>query len=159
MLNSNEKAILKTMQDVEFLEYINATPQDIEKAILIAKKEIEELECIVKKFQESEKSISNLSIKLHGHNESFNEKFPNYNYFDLNFKSLLITVKQPLDPKNNILPMEVSKIGVSVYPDNITKITTDAIVELDFNQNINFEKIYKEIENQKEEMQQDMNEF
>lgn len=159
MLNSNEKAILKSMQDTEFLEYIGATPRDLEKAILIAKKEIEELESIVKKAQESGECISSLSQKLNGHNESFNEKFPNYNYFDLNFKSLLITVKQPLDSKNNILPLEVCKSGVSVYPDNIAKVATDAIVELDFNQNINFEKLYKELENQKEEIQQDGNEI
>lgn len=159
MLNSNEKAILRSMQDTEFLEFINATPQDVEKAILMAKKEIEELESIVKKSQELGEGIADLSGKLNGHNEEFNEKFPNYNYFDLNFKSLLITVKQPLDSDNNSLPMEVSKSGVSIYPDNISKVVTDAIVELDFEQEINFEKIYKELGNQKEKMQEDENEM
>lgn len=156
MLNSNEEAILRSMQDIEFLECINATPQDIEKAIIIAQKEIKELEDIVKKSQEIGENMSTLCKRLKGHNETFNERFPNHNYFDLNFKSLLITVNQPIDKENNILPLEVSKSDVSIYPDNITNVATDAIVALDFNKNIDFEKIYKELERQKEEQQEEL---
>lgn len=114
------------------------------------------IEDIVKSSQESGENISTLCKRLNGHNETFNEKFPNHNYFDLNFKSLLITVNQPISKENNILPLEVSKYNVSVYPDHITQVATDAIVELNFNQNINFERIYKELERQKQEKQEEL---
>lgn len=150
MLNQNEKDIILTINDKEYMETITATPKEIEKAILIAKEEIKELESIVAKANNNDKHIEDLCKELKGHNETFSMKFPNKNYFDLNFKSLLITVEQPIDKNNNVLPMKVNKCAVSIYPDNISNVATDEIAILDFNENIDFKKIYEELENNKQ---------
>lgn len=151
MLNDNEKDILKTIKDIEYLKCINVNLEDIEKAIKLGIKELNELENIVKAASENKESFQNLCTRLQGHNESLNEKNPNYNYFDLNYKSLLVTVKEKLDEENNSMQFSVQKSDVYIYPDNISKISADEICILDLNEEINFEKIYENLENSVEE--------
>lgn len=151
MLNANEKDILKVMNDIEYLKCINVNFDDIEKAIKLGIKEFNELEDIVKTATNNKESFQSLCKKLQGHNETFNEKYPNYNYFDLNYKSLLVTIKEELDKENNSIQFSVLKSGVYIYPDNISSVATDEMCVLDLNEEIDFEKIYKNLENNIEE--------
>ncbi len=151
MLNTNEKDILKVMNDIEYLKCINVNFDDIEKAIKLGIKEFNELEDIVKIAANNKESFQNLCQRLQGHNEVFNEKYPNYNYFDLNYKSLLVTVKEKLNKDNDFSQFTVLKTGVYIYPDNISTISADEICILDLDQEIDFEKIYKNLENNVEE--------
>ncbi len=156
MLNSNEKEILNVIQDKEYMNCINANPNDIETAINLGIKEVTELEKIVQIAFENKESFMDLSKRLGGHNESFSEKYPDSNYFDLNYKSLLITVKEKLDKNNNSMGFSVMKSDVYIYPDNISSIAADEICILNLDQNINFEKIKNELEN--EEKVEEINE-
>ena len=151
MLNDNEKEILNAIQDKEYMSCISANFNDIKNAINFGIKEFNELENIVKVASKNKESFQNLCQRLQGHNEVFNEKYPNYNYFDLNYKSLLVTVKEKLNKDNDFSQFTVLKTGVYIYPDNISTISADEICILDLDQEIDFEKIYKKLENNVEE--------
>jgi len=146
MLNSNEKEILNVIQNKEYMNCINANFNDIETAINLGIKEINELEKIVERAFKNKESFISLSKRLGGHNENFSEKYPNSNYFDLNYKSLLVTVKEKLDKNNNLIGFNVMKSDVYIYPDNISNIAADEICILDLDKNINFEEIKNELE-------------
>lgn len=154
MLNDNEKEIFNVIQDKEYMSCINANFNDIENAINLGIKEFNELENIVKVASENKESFQSLCKKLQGHNETFNEKYPNYNYFDLNYKSLLVTIKEKLDKENNSMQFSVQKSDVYIYPDNINKIASDEMCILDLNEEINFEKIEKELENERNNIEE-----
>lgn len=156
MLNDNEKEVFNVVQDKEYMSCINVNINDIENAINLGIKEFHELENIVKVASENKKSFQSLCKKLQGHNETFEEKYPNYNYFDLNYKSLLVTVKEKLDKENNSMQFIIQKSDVYIYPDNISTIAADEICILDLNEEINFEKIEKELENEKNNIEESL---
>lgn len=150
-LNSNEIEVLKTMMDTEYLNCINVNADDIEKAIKLGIKEFNELEDIVKEAIENKESFQSLCKRLQGHNETFHEKYPDYNYFDLNYKSLLVTIKEELNENNKSVNFNVMESDVYIYPDNISKVDADEICILDLGEKIDFEKIKNELENEIEE--------
>lgn len=61
----------------------------------------------------------------------------------------MVTVKEKLDEENNSMQFSVQKSYI--YPDNISKISADEICILYLNEEINFEKIYENLENSVEE--------
>lgn len=156
MLNANEKEILEVMKDTEYLKCMNVNFDDIKKAIKLGIKEFNELEDLVKIASKNKESFRHLCNRLQGHNETFDEKYPDYNYFDLNYKSLLVTVKEELDKENNSIQFFVLKSDVYIYPDNISKIAADEICILDLNQNIDFQKVQNELENEKNNIEEEL---
>lgn len=151
MLNYNEKEILKVMQNKEYLELLDVNVDDIEKAVRIGIKEFKEIQETVNGAFSDKEDFYDLCKRLNWHNETFNQKYPDYNYFDLNYKSLLITIKEKLDQNNKPIEFNTSKLDVYIYPDNISKVSTDEICILDLKEEIDFEKVYKNLEKNIEE--------
>lgn len=146
MLNKNEQDIMNVIKDEKYMKIAGITLSDIEKAVRLAVQEFKELEEIVKDAYNSNENFKELCARLKGHNEELNEEYPNCNYFDLNYKSLLITVKEILDKENNSVGFYVSKSGVYIYPNNISKESVDELCVLDLEQEVDFNKIKNEIE-------------
>ena len=88
---------------------------------------------------------------LKGHNEFFDAIYPEHNYFDLNYKSILVTIIQPIDENNNEKEIQLFKDEVYIYPDNISPFDTDEIFILNFNENIDLEEIIQKFHNEIEE--------
>ena len=155
MIADNTSIIIKTMQDKEYLHNLKIQPEDIIKAVKIAQKEFDELQNIVNTFNNNKESLKDLCKILKGHNEFFNAIYPEHNYFDLNYKSILVTIIQPIDENKNEKAIRLFKDEVYIYPDNISPINTDEIFILNFNENIDLEEIiqkfHKEIEEELEE--------
>lgn len=171
----NETQIIDAMNDMTLINELKITPEDIVKCVKIAKSEVDELEEIINKSYEQGESFEKLCKRLGGHNLSLNEKYPYYNYFDLNYKSLLITVKQELDENNNPIKFLLQKDDVYIYPNNIYNGAADNLFTLNFEENIDFDYIndsininyeestvneeiveidYQKIENGKQDVQQ-----
>lgn len=152
MLNSSEIKIMKVMKDNKYLQFLGAEQKDIEKIIDKAIKEFIELEVIVKAASANGEGFQMLCNRLGGHNELFSAEYPNHNYFDLNYKSLLVTVCEETDD-NKSNQYKVQKTDVYIYPDSI-KQTIDPMCIIDLDKEINFQNIYqeliKEIENSEE---------
>lgn len=138
-LYENENNILKIMEDKELLNDLKITSKDIIKAIKIGLKEFKELEGIVKKAYKENKTLQNLCAELGG----FYQKFPNNNYLNLNYKSLLVTFIEPINKNNEKGKFELSKTGVYIFPDYITKATKNKLVILDLEKDIDFNYIQK----------------
>lgn len=151
MLNYNEKEILNVVQDKEYMNCINANFKDIKDAINIGIKECNELEEIINKAFEQKESFQDVFERLKGHNETFSAHYPNCNYFDLNYKSLLVTVKEKLDTNNKPIEYCIDKRDVFIYPDNISKVPVDEMCVLNLEEPIDFEEIENELE--KEDIQ------
>lgn len=141
MINSNETKILEVINDNEYLNILRVSKEDIIKAVNIAIEEVKELELIVQDSYKSGKTFKSLCKELRGHNEFYNAKYPDYNYFDLNYKSLLITIKENLDKDNKGNEFKVIKNDVYIYPDNISKVATDEMFTLNLEEDIDIEKI------------------
>lgn len=142
---TNETQILKAINDRTLINELKITPEDIVRCVKLAKDEVDELESIVKKSYNSGENFENLCKRLGGHNLSLDEKYPSYNYFDLNYKSLLITVKQRLDETNRPGEFLVQKDDVYVYPNNIYNGAADNLFTLNFENNIDFDYINNSI--------------
>ena len=155
MTADNTRIIIKTMQDKKYLGDLKIQPEDIIKAVNIAQKEFEELQDIVNTFNNNNESLKDLCKILKGHNEFFDAIYPEHNYFDLNYKSILVTIIQPIDENKNEKAIQIFKDEVYIYPDNISPVNTDEIFILNFNENIDLEEIiqkfHKEIEEELEE--------
>lgn len=142
MLNYNEIKIVATIQDKEILEYLNVLPTALEEAVIMAKKEIEELEEDINYGFENGETFENLCKRLKGDDAIFNSEYPNYNSFSIPYGSLYLTIEEPIDENNNKLKPIINKEEISVYPDNICDMMgTDSLFTLNFNEDINFEKI------------------
>ena len=146
MLTDTEEKIIKTIKDRNYLNKLNISPTDVVTAVKLALKEFNELKEIVNEANSYSKSLEDLCRDLKGHNGEFNNKYPLNNFFDVNYKSLLVTITQDIDESNNKSIIELSKLGVYIYPDNITNIPVDEIFMLDFYDEIDFKKIENEIE-------------
>ena len=94
MLNDNEMRIAMAIQDKETLDYLNIVPTAIKKVVNMAKEEIEELEKRLNDSFENEETFETLCQKLKGEDAIFDEKYPNYNHFDISYGSLYLTVEQ-----------------------------------------------------------------
>lgn len=142
MLNDNETKIAIAIQDKETLDYLNIVPTAIKKVVNMAKEEIEELEKrLIYSFENGE-SFEALCQKLKGEDATFDAKYPDYNSFDISYGSLHLTVEQPLDENNNKLKPQIYKNDISVYPDNVCEeMGADSLFTLNFNEDIDFEKI------------------
>lgn len=141
MLEQDIKKVISIMKDKKYLKNLKIKPRDIIKAIKLAQEEFKELENIIDTANDNGDNIEMLCQKLKGHNENFNVKYPDNKYFDLNYKSLLVTIIQPIDKNNQNQLIKVSKNNVYIYPDNISKCLTDEIVQLDFNEKLNLDEI------------------
>ena len=151
MIVDNTKIIIKTMQDKKYLGDLKIQPEDIIKAVNIAQKEFDELQDIVNTFNNNNESLKDLCKILKGHNEFFDAIYPEHNYFDLNYKSILVTIIQPIDENNNEKEIQLFKDEVYIYPDNISPVDTDEIFILNFNENIDLEEIIQKFHNEIEE--------
>lgn len=149
MLNSNEKEILNCIQDEKYMNCIGANFDDIETAIKLGINEFNELEEIINVAFKNKENFQSLSKRLKGHNENFSGSYPEYNYFDLNYKSLLVTVKEKLDKNNTTINYHVMKSDVFIYPDNISKSGVDEMCVLNLEEPIDFEKVRSELENER----------
>lgn len=142
MLNDNERKIAMAIQDKETLDYLNIVPTAIKKVVNMAKEEIDELEKRLTFSFENGESFETLCQKLHGEDATFDAKYPNYNSFDISYGSLHLTVEQPLDKDNDKLKPQIYKDEISIYPDNVCEMMgTDSLFTLNFNEDIDFEKI------------------
>lgn len=151
MTADNTRIIIKTMQDKKYLGDLKIQPEDIIKAVNIAQKEFDELQDIVNTFNNNNESLKDLCKILKGHNEFFDAIYPEHNYFDLNYKSILVTIIQPIDENNNEKEIQLFKDEVYIYPDNISPVDTDEIFILNFNENIDLEEIIQKFHNEIEE--------
>ena len=151
MIADNTRIIIKTMQDKKYLGDLKIQPEDIIKAVNIAQKEFEELQDIVNTFNNNNESLKDLCKILKGHNEFFDAIYPEHNYFDLNYKSILVTIIQPIDENKNEKEIQLFKDEVYIYPDNISPFDTDEIFILNFNENIDLEEIIQKFHNEIEE--------
>lgn len=143
-MKKDVERIIAIMNDKKYLETLKIKPRDIIKAIELAQEEFKELEDIVKTSNNNGDTLKNLCEKLKGHNEYFDAVYPDRNYFDLNYKSLLVTIIQPINENNEKEQMLVSKKDVYIYPNNISNVTTDEIITVDFNEDMNLDKIVEE---------------
>lgn len=147
MLNYNEIKIVNAIQDKENLEYLNVVPEAIVKAVIMAKEEIRSLENTLNNSFENGEGFETLCKRLKGEDGLFDAKYPEYNRFDLLYGSLYLTVEQPIDEANNKLKPQIFKDEISIYPDNICDMMgEDSLFTLNFNEDINFEKINDYIE-------------
>lgn len=146
MLNDNEQLIINTIKDRNYLNKLNISPKDVITAVKLALKEFDELKEKANEANAFSKSLKELCEELGGHNGEFNNKYPNNNYFDVNYKSLLVTFTQDvdIDGKDSTL-IELSKTGVYIYPDNVTKEAVDEMFVLDLYDKIDFNKIEQQI--------------
>ena len=151
MTADNTRIIIKTMQDKKYLGDLKIQPEDIIKAVNIAQKEFDELQDIVNTFNNNNESLKDLCKILKGHNEFFDAIYPEHNYFDLNYKSILVTIIQPIDENKNEKEIQLFKDEVYIYPDNISPVDTDEIFILNFNENIDIEEIIQKFHNEIEE--------
>lgn len=142
MLKTNEQIIIETMKNEEYLNNLKIRPYDVLKAITLAQKEVRELEHIIDNANKNNESLSDLCNKLNGHNEEFINDYPSRSYFDLNYKSLLVTVIQERDVENKLQPIKLSKNDTYIYPDNISEITSDELFILDLEKRIDINKIW-----------------
>lgn len=152
MLNDNEKEILSVMTDKKILEELKITPEDIKRCVEMANNEIKELEDIINKSNQDGENFENLYKRLGGHNLWLEQTYPDHNRFDLNYKSLLITVQQNLDRNNEQLNLSLQKSDVYIYPDNICNDAADYLLALDFEKEIDFENIKKHMNKPREEI-------
>lgn len=151
MIDENKKEILSVLNDKKLLKELQITPNDIKKCIIMASKELKELEEIVKKSKEKKESFESLYKRLGGHNLWIEEEKTTINRFDLNYKSLLVTIQQGLDSNGN-LDLSVQRSDIYIYPDNISKINGDYLLVLDFEKEIDFELINQYENNYKREI-------
>lgn len=141
MPKSNKEEIIKTMRNEEYLKGLKISPFDVLRAIMLAQKELKELEQIIDNANKNNESLSNLCNRLKGHNEDFETYYPSWSYFDLNYKSLLVTIVQKRDEENKLQPIKVSKGDTYIFPDNISNNVADPLFILDLEKEININKI------------------
>lgn len=140
MLNKSEEEILKVMKDKEYLDCLGIKSSDVEKIIKNAFKEFGELKEELKVAHNNREKFQNLCSRLGGHNEYFKAQYPDYKYFDLNYKSLLVTVKEEIDSHNYV----AQNTEIYIYPD-IYKATIDPMCIIDFDKEINFDEINQKL--------------
>ena len=131
-----ENEIIKKMKDTELLNLLKITDIDILRMVQIAEKELAELKDIVKN---SKLGFEDLCNKLGGHNLFIYEKDRNENYFDLNYKSLLVTIRE----KNG--KFYVVENGIYIYADNVSNVDIDEIFVIDMNKEIDYDYILREV--------------
>ena len=133
MSNSNVMEIISLLKDKQYLEENKIKVSNIIDAIKTAQSEFQELEDLVNQECSNGISFEALCDKLGGHNEYFSKKYPDTSYFDLNYKSLLVTIKQEINNDNIKEAVTVAKNCVYIYPDNISDTKTyDEMCILDF---------------------------
>lgn len=139
---NNDIKISRVIEDKELLRELKISEKDVFKAIKCGIEQIDELQKIIDEEKEKGTSFQELSHKLKGQNENFNEDgIYSHNYFDLNYESLLVTIYQNTQENR----FEVDKSDVYIYPDNISKVSTEELFVLDLRKPINIEKFQEYI--------------
>lgn len=115
MTEENRKEILNIINDKEFLKKFKITEKDIFKAIKVGLDEFEELQKEINKEKIQGTSFEDLFKKFQGQNEELKKENGSQRYFDLNYKSIFVTIFE--DTEND--KYEVEKASVHFYPDNI----------------------------------------
>lgn len=141
MLKTNEQIIIETMRNKECLNNLKISPYDVLKAITLAQNELKELEHIIDDANKNNESLSDLCNRLNGHNLEIETYPSSFSYFDLNYKSLLVTVIQKRNEENKLQAIKLSLGDTYIYPDNISKITVDELFVLDLEKEININKM------------------
>lgn len=154
---SEEEKIIDIIKNRNLLNELNISPTDVIKAVKMALSEFEELKEKIAYANFFNQSLESLCKELGGHNGEFDLKYPENNYFDVNYKSLLVTVVQELDENNKKQDIELSKSAVYIYPDNISNIEIDELFVLDFYDSIDFKKVEEALEFQVGDFVKDSN--
>lgn len=116
MTEENRKELLNIINNKEILEKFNITEKDIFKAIKLGVDELQELQRLVNEEKRKGTSFEELFHKLHGKNEEFEKETSSQKYFDLNYKSIFVTIFENNETNN----YDIEKSCVHFYPDNIT---------------------------------------
>ena len=151
MLKTNEQIIIETMKNEGYLKDLKIRPYDVLKAIKLAQNELEDLQNIISEANKNNESLSDLCDRLKGHNLEIETYYPSCSYFDLNYKSLLVTVIQKRNEENVLQPIKVSKDDVYIYPDNISNIKTDQLFILNLEKELDINKIFDAVINDNSE--------
>lgn len=115
MTEENRKELLNIINNKEFLEKFNITEKDIFKAIKLGLDELQELQKLVNEEKRKGTSFEELFHKLHGKNGEFQKETSSQKYFDLNYKSIFVTIFENNETNN----YDIEKSCVHFYPDNI----------------------------------------
>ena len=115
MTEENRKEILNVINDKAFLEKFNINKKDIFKSIKLGLDEFKELQKLLDEEKKNGTSFEELFSKLQGKNEDFEKENASRRYFDLNYKSIFVTVYEDTEKDR----YEVEKASVHFYPDNI----------------------------------------
>lgn len=124
---SNRNEILNVINDKALLEEFDITEKDIFKAIKLGLDEFKELQKKIDEEKTKGTTFEELCNQLGGENDDFERQTSSQRYFDLNYKSIFVTIFE--DEKND--KYEVGKAGVHFYPDNITDGTATYLFILD----------------------------
>ena len=115
MTEENRKEILNVINDKAFLEKFNINEKDIFKSIKLGLDEFQELQRLLDEEKKKGTSFEELFSKLQGKNKDFEKETASQRYFDLNYKSIFVTVYEDTEKDR----YEVEKASVHFYPDNI----------------------------------------
>lgn len=139
---NNEEKILEVIEDKEFLKELNISEEDIFKAIKMAIEEYDELQKLIDEERIKGTTFKDLYEKLKGHNGEFDNRGAySHNYFDLNYKSLLVTITE--DSQNN--QYKVDRSDVYIYPNNISEASADELFILNLKEPIKIDKFIQYI--------------
>ena len=128
MTKENRKELLNIINNKEFLEKFNITEKDIFKAIKLGLDELQELQKLVNEEKRKGTSFEELFHKLHGKNEDLKKETSSQKYFDLNYKSIFVTIFENNETNN----YDIEKSCVHFYPDNIADNPLTYLFILDF---------------------------
>lgn len=129
---TNEDAIRSTINNNEFLNFLNVTPSEILDQVKIAEKDYKDL---VKYISEYKGDFGSLYNELGGWNLQDEDTTQIVdNLFDCYYGCLLVTIKV------NYGKLSVSPTDVYVYPSNITMVDSDELFHLDMGVPIDYSK-------------------
>lgn len=131
-----EDEIIKKMKDVELLDLLKITDMDILRMVQIAEEELAELKKIIKSKNLDFEELCN---EFGGHNLFIDKNNENENYFDLNYKSLLVTIREK-DGEYYVVEK-----GVYIYADNVSNVDIDEILVIDMDKQIDYDYILREV--------------
>ena len=139
---NNEEKILEVIEDKEFIKELNISEEDIFKAIKMAIEECDELQKLINEEKIKGTTFKDLYEKLRGHNGEFdNRGVYSHNYFDLNYKSLLVTITE--DSQNN--QYKIDRSDVYIYPNNISEVSADELFILNLKETIKIDQFIQYI--------------
>jgi len=115
MTKENKNEILNIINDKNLLKKLNINEKDVFKAIKMGIDEFKELQKIIEDEKIKGTSFEELFENFQGQNEKLKKEDGSQRYFDLNYKSIFVTIYEDIENDN----YKVEKTSVHFYPDNI----------------------------------------